>query len=88
MQPGEQVAMRDEEAMRERWMRTDRFAATKGDPVKANVSGDIEASPLRSRDEIQQAITAQRSLAVLSPEELRLANGLPKEALPILGMIS
>eukprot|EP00973_Karenia_brevis_P075601 10503610-Karenia_brevis.AAC.1 len=32
MQPGKQAAMRDEEAMRERWMRTDRFAATKGDP--------------------------------------------------------
>eukprot|EP00973_Karenia_brevis_P019770 2710474-Karenia_brevis.AAC.1 len=71
MQPGRPSAMRDEEAMRERWMRTDRFEATKGDLVKANVSGDMEATPVRSREEIQRTIVAQKTLATLSPEELR-----------------
>eukprot|EP00973_Karenia_brevis_P034533 4763706-Karenia_brevis.AAC.1 len=44
MQPGWQAAMRDEENMKERWMRIDQFAVTKGDPVKANATCDIEAS--------------------------------------------
>eukprot|EP00973_Karenia_brevis_P005860 798597-Karenia_brevis.AAC.1 len=74
--------------MRERWMRTDRYEATKGDLVKANVTGDIEATPVRSREEIQRTIVAQKTLASMTPEELRTSHNLPVEALPILDMIT
>eukprot|EP00973_Karenia_brevis_P082443 11427682-Karenia_brevis.AAC.1 len=62
--------MREEENMKQRWMQIDRFAVKRGDPVKANATCDIEASPIRSKDEVQQAIMQQKALATLSPEEL------------------
>eukprot|EP00973_Karenia_brevis_P048151 6682883-Karenia_brevis.AAC.1 len=68
--------------MRERWERSDRFEATKGNLVKANVTETMEATPLRSREEIQRNIMAHKSLATMTPEELRMEARLPEEALP------
>eukprot|EP00973_Karenia_brevis_P042323 5857174-Karenia_brevis.AAC.1 len=43
---------------------------------------------MRSREEIQRNIVAHKSLATMTPEELRLEAGLPEGALPLLDMIS
>eukprot|EP00973_Karenia_brevis_P042610 5898111-Karenia_brevis.AAC.1 len=56
--------------------------------AKANVTGDIEATPVRTREEIQRTIVAQETLASMSPDELRVSQNLPVEALPILDMIT
>eukprot|EP00973_Karenia_brevis_P084381 11711042-Karenia_brevis.AAC.1 len=48
----------------------------------------MEATPVRSREEIQHNIIAQKSLATMTPEELRMEAKLPEEAIPLLNMIS
>eukprot|EP00973_Karenia_brevis_P072051 10009425-Karenia_brevis.AAC.1 len=70
MQPGHAATLRAEEEMRQRWERSDRFETTKGNLVKANTTETIEATPMRSREEIQRNIVAQKSLATMTPEEL------------------